>query len=40
MSLFDLKKHQDACATKLLINELNNKYKKNILKRASDIEEK
>lgn len=40
MSLFDIDKHKEECATKLLINELNNKSKKQLFIRASDLKEK
>lgn len=36
MSLFDLDQHREKCSTRLLINELNNKYRKNILMKASE----
>ena len=38
MSFFDIKQHREKCATKLLINELNNKYKKNVFIKASELE--
>ena len=39
MSFFDIKRHNEKCATKLLINELNNKnkFKKELFIRASDL---
>lgn len=37
MSLFDYQKHKEECATRLLIDELNNKMKKKVLIRASDL---
>lgn len=37
MSLFDINQHREKCATKLLINELNNKIKKNLFIKASDL---
>ena len=38
MSFFDIEQHREKCATKLLINELNNKYKKNVFIKASELE--
>ena len=40
MTFFDYEEHEEASATKLLINELNRKLKKPVLKRASEIERK
>ena len=40
MSLFDYEKHEEENRTKLLINELNRKLKKPILKRASEVKKK
>jgi DNA polymerase-4 len=40
MSLFDLQRHQKESKTKILINELNNKMKKPLLLRASDLKKK
>ena len=40
MSFFDIEQHREKCATKLLINELNNKFKKNIFIKASELEGK
>ena len=37
MSLFDIEKHREECQTKLLIDELNNKFKKKVLLKASDL---
>ena len=37
MSLFDYQKHEEENATKLLINEMNRKLKKNLLMRASEV---
>lgn len=37
MSLFDAEKHREECATKLLIDEINNKMKNKLLIRASDL---
>lgn len=37
MSIFDYEKHEEESATKLLINELNRKLSKPLLKRASEI---
>jgi DNA polymerase-4 len=37
MSLFDYQRHKEECATKLLIDDLNNKMKKKVLIRASDL---
>ncbi len=37
MSLFDIEKHREECQTKLLIDELNNKFKKKVLLMASDL---
>ena len=38
MSFFDMEMHKEKCATKILINELNNKYRKNIFMKASELE--
>ena len=38
MSLFDYQTHEEESATKLLINELNRKFKKKVLLRTSEIE--
>lgn len=38
MSIFDYREHEEESKTKLLINDFNRKLKKNIFKRASDIE--
>lgn len=38
MTLFDYEKHEEENVTKLLINEINRKLKKPLLKRASEIE--
>ena len=38
MSFFDIERHKEECATKLLINELNNRLKKNVFIKASDLE--
>lgn len=40
MSFFDIERHKEECATKLLINELNNKVKKNLFFKASELEKK
>lgn len=40
MSFFDIEMHKEKCATKILINELNNKCKKNIFMKASELGEK
>ena len=40
MSFFDMEMHKEKCATKLLINELNNKSKKQLFIKASDLKEK
>lgn len=40
MSFFDIEMHKEKCATKVLINELNNKCKKNIFMKASELGEK
>lgn len=37
MSLFDVKRHNEKCATKILINEFNNKLNKNVFIRASEL---
>lgn len=37
MSLFDIQKHREECLTKLLIDELNNKFNKKVLIKASDL---
>ncbi len=37
MNLFNMEEHREKCATKLLINELNNKMKKPMLIKASDL---
>ena len=37
MNLFNMEEHREKCATKLLINELNNKMKKPMLLKASDL---
>ena len=40
MSFFDIERHKEECATKLLINDLNNKVKKNLFFKASELEKK
>lgn len=40
MSLFDYKKHEEASTTKLLINEMNRKLNKPLLKRAAEVKKK
>ncbi len=40
MSLFDYEKHEEESETKLLINELNRKFKKDVLTRMSELERK
>ena len=40
MSFFDIEAHKEKCATKLLINELNHKCKKDVFIKASDLERK
>ena len=40
MTFFDYEKHENENKTKLLINEINRKLKKPLLKRASEIEKK
>ncbi|MCD8209740.1 MAG: DNA polymerase IV [Coprobacillus sp.] len=40
MSLFDYEKYEEESETKLLINELNRKFKKDVLTRMSDLERK
>lgn len=37
MNLFNMEEHREKCATKLLINELNNKMKKPMLLKASEL---
>ena len=37
MNLFNMEEHREKCATKLLINELNNKMKKPMLIKASEL---
>lgn len=39
MSLFDIEQHREQCATKLLIDELNRKYKKKVFIKASELKE-
>lgn len=40
MSLFDYEKHEEESVTKLLINDLNRKFKKPVLMRASEVQSK
>ncbi len=37
MSLFDIERHKNKCATKILISQLNNKFRKDLFIRASDL---
>ena len=37
MSLFDIERHREQCATQLLIAELNRKYKKKVFISASEL---
>ena len=38
MTLFDYEQHEEECAVKLLINDLNRKFKKKVAMRASEVE--